>query len=135
MTLATKRQFIVSIAGIPGNWESSSGGDVTAGGTKVYDGGADVPNILGGLPETSDLELTRTFDPDRDVELLTALRKVVGRGRFTLTRQATDANRVKIGKPETHANALLIGVTAPEHEEGSADSSPVKLTFMTAGAA
>lgn len=135
MALATKRQFLVTVSGIPGNWDSSSGGDVTAAANKHYEGGNDRPTLLGGLPETSDLEVTRTFDPVRDGELLIQLRKAVGRGRFTLTKQATDANRVKIGKPETHPDCLLIGVSAPEHEEGSADPSPFKLTFATAGAA
>jgi len=135
VTLATKRQFIVSVAGITGNWESTSGGDITAPSTKVYDGGSDRPTILGGLPETSDLEVTRTFDPNRDEAILAQLRKSVGRGRFTLTKQATDANRVKVGKPTTYSNVLLVGMTEPEHEEGSSDASPVKLTFATAGAA
>lgn len=135
MTLATKRQFLVSVSGIPGYWASSSGGDVTAPVSKVFEGGQDRPVVLGGLPETSDLEVTRTFDPDKHSALLSQLRKVVGRGRFTVTKQATDANRVRIGKPETHPNCLLVGVSAPEHEEGSGDSSPFKLTFSTAGAA
>jgi hypothetical protein len=135
VTKALKYQFIFSISGIPGNWEQSSGGDISAPSTKVRDGGSDRPTVLGGLPETDDIEVTRTFDPHTEVALLAALRKNLGRSRHTLTKQATDANRVKVGKPVTYPGSLLVGLTEPEHEEGSSDPSTIKLKFSTPGAA
>jgi hypothetical protein len=135
VTKALKYQFVFSISGIAGNWEQSSGGDISAPSTKVRDGGSDRPTVLGGLSETDDIEVTRTYDPVTDVALLAALRKNVGRGRYTLTKQSTDANRVKVGKPTTYPGSLLIGLTEPEHEEGSSDLSQIKLKFSTPGAA
>ena len=132
---ATQKQVLVSVSGIPGYWNESSGADVTAAVTKIFEGGNERPVVLGGVPETSDIEVIRPYHPDTHGTILAKLKKEVGRGRFTVTKQPTDANKVKVGKPETHPSCLLIGATSTEHKEGSGDAQTWKLTFSTSGAA
>lgn len=134
MAKSTKRLFLVTVVGIPGTWRTSTGGGLHADVTKDFDGGASIPDVLGGLPEADDLEIARTFDPVRDLPILATLRPQVGRGRFTVTKQATDANFVKVGKPLTYANCVLTAVSDPESDASSSDVAEFTLTFATTGA-
>jgi hypothetical protein len=134
MAKSTKRLFLVTVVGIPGTWRTSSGGGLTAEVTKDFDGGSNIPDVLGGLPEAEDLEISRTFDPVRDLPIMATLRTQVGRGVFTVTKQATDANFVKVGKPLTYAGCVLTGMTDPESDASSSDVAEFSLTFATTGA-
>lgn len=134
MSKATKRQFLVTVSGIPGTWSTSTGGSLNADVTRDYDGGSDRPDLLGGVPTADDLEVSRTFDPVRDLALLEKFRREVGRGRYTVMKQATDANYNKVGKPLTYANCLLLGVNDPESDASSSDTAPITLKFATTGA-
>lgn len=134
MAKATKRQFLVHVNGISGNWRTSTGGSLNADTSTDYNGGSDIPDLLGGIPVADDLEITRTFDPVRDLALLEKLRREVGRGRYTVTKQATDANFVKVGKPLTYPRCLLKGINDPESDAASADVSEITLKFATTGA-
>ncbi|ASX98689.1 tail tube protein [Arthrobacter phage Colucci] len=134
MTKATKRQFITTILGITGTWASSTGGTLNADVTRDYDGGAATPDLIGGAPTADDLELSRGFDPVRDLPLLAKLRKEVGRGRYTITKQPTDANFTKVGTPLTYANCVLMSVNDPESDANSSDIPLVTLKFATTGA-
>lgn len=130
----TKSQFLVTIVGIPGTWSSATGGSLTAEVTKDYDGGALRPDMIGGRPSADDLEITRGFDPVRDLPLLEKLRKEIGRGRYTVTKQSTDANFAKIGKPITYADCVLIGCNDPDSDANSSDVAQIVLKFATTGA-
>lgn len=135
MTKATKRQFLVTVEGIPGTWRGFSGGGATAETTTDWDGGAERPDILGGPPTYDDLELVRTYDPERDAGWIERLDKLVGRGRFTLTKQPTDLMFTKVGKPRTYADCLLKGLTEPEADAESGDKAEITLVFATTGPA
>ncbi|QGZ17118.1 tail tube protein [Arthrobacter phage DrYang] len=130
----TKRNFISTILGIPGTWSTHTGGALNSDVVRDYDGGATTPDLIGGAPTADDLELSRAFDPVRDLPLLEKLRKEVGRGRYTITKQPTDANMTKVGKPLTYANCLLLSVNDPESDSNSSDTSPITVKFATTGA-
>lgn len=130
----TKRNFITTILGVTGTWSTSTGGTLNSDVTRDYDGGAAVPDLIGGAPTADDLELSRSFDPVRDLPLLEKLRKEVGRGRYTITKQPTDANFTKVGKPLTYANCLLLSVNDPESDANSSDVTPITVKFATTGA-
>lgn len=134
---ATQRQFLVEVQGIPGLWRSFSGGNITAEANKDYSGGANRPDLLGGPPDTDDIEVVRTFDPAVDQEWIDRIIRddLVGTGRYTITKIATDANFTKIGNPRTFANSLLTGLTEPDSDASSGDSAEITLTFATAGPA
>jgi hypothetical protein len=132
---ATKRQYLVTIEGIPGTWRQFSGAGGSASITKDFDGGSDRADLLAGPAEWDDIEVTRTVAPSRDDVWVAQLRKLLGRGRFNITKQATDANWTKVGKPTTYPDCLLNGLQEPETDAGSSDAAEIKLTFATSGPA
>jgi hypothetical protein len=135
MSKGTKAEFLVTVQGIAGTWRTSGGGGVTATTSKDYDGGALKPDILGGLQEFADLTVTRSFDPQRDLPVLEKLLPQVGRSEFTLVKQATDANRARIGKPIVYPGCVLSGMTYPDSDAAASDASEFTLTFANTGPA
>jgi hypothetical protein len=132
---ATKRQYLVTIEGIPGTWRQFSGAGGSASITKDFDGGSDRADLLAGPAEWDDIEVTRTVAPSRDDVWIEQLRKLLGRGRFNITKQATDANWTKVGNPTTYPDCLLNGLQEPETDASSSDAAEIKLTFATSGPA
>jgi hypothetical protein len=135
MAKTTKRLYLVTVEGIPGTWRTFSGGAGSASVTKDYDGGSDRADLLSGPPEWDDIEVVRTVDPTRDDAWIATLRKLIGRGRFNVTKQACDANWAKVGKPTSYPNCLLIGLGEPETDSSSSDAAEIKLTLSTSGPA
>jgi len=131
----TKNKYLVTIEGIPGTWRAFSGAGGTASVTKDYDGGSDRADLLAGPAEWDDIEVTRTVAPTRDDGWIKQLRKLLGRGRFNITKQATDANWGKVGQPTTYPDCLLNGLQEPESDAASSDAAEITLTFATSGPA
>lgn len=131
----TKNKYLVTIEGIPGTWRAFSGAAGSASVTKDYDGGSDRADLLAGPAEWDDIEVTRTVAPSRDDVWIKQLRKLLGRGRFNITKQATDANWMKVGEPTTYPDCLLNGLQEPESDAASSDAAEIKLTFATSGPA
>ena len=135
---AAKRQFLVQIDGITGQWRywaNKSGGEVTADSNKVYDGGSLVADVLASPAEVGDLTISRPFDPDRDHDLCTQLVRIVGQWRTTVSVQPTygDLSAAKV-KPRVYSNCLLTGVREPETDASSGDSADFELTFAVGSA-
>ena len=131
----TKNKYLVTIEGIPGTWRAFSGGGGSASITKDFDGGSDRADLLAGPPEWDDIEVTRTVAPTRDDVWIKHLRKLIGRGKFNVTKQATDANWTKVGEPTTYPDCLLNGLQEPETDAASSDAAEITLTFATSGPA
>lgn len=131
----TKNKYLVTIEGIPGTWRAFSGGGGSASITKDFDGGSDRADLLAGPPEWDDIEVTRTVAPTRDDVWIKQLRKLIGRGKFNVTKQATDANWTKVGEPTTYPDCLLNGLQEPETDAASSDAAEITLTFATSGPA
>lgn len=130
-----KRQFLVSWspAGtnvVEGLWAQKTGGEVTSETTKAYDGGDDKPAILAAPATPGNITLTRPYEPERDSAMAAALKKRVGRLTGQLLIQPTDVDYNVVGTPETFPDALLVGVTTPDVEAGSADASMISLEFV-----
>lgn len=132
---ATKRQYLVTISGIPGTWRTFGGAEASASITKDYDGGAERPDLLSGPTEHSDIEVVRTVAPTRDDVWIKQLRKLVGKGTFTVTKQYVNADWMKVGDPTTYPDCLLAGLKEPETDAASSDAAEISLTFATAGPA
>lgn len=130
---AAARQFIVTVTGGPvkieGTWASFSGGNVEAETTPVWEGGASYPDSIGGPATTADLELTRPYRPTRDQPIIDKLTKLVGSGVFTVSRQPTDADFVKVGKPTTYPECVLKSVSVPESDATSSEGSTYSIVF------
>lgn len=126
---AAQRQHLTSVKGIEGYWARKTGGDKSGDTTKVWDGGAKVPDVLGQPPETSDVVLVRPYKPERDGPLAKRLRLQVNKWRTTVTVQDTDPDLVPIGDPTVYSDALLKAVGEPERNAASGDTGELTLTF------
>lgn len=129
MAKSAKRQFLVKVAGITGNFMTKTGGEFTADTTKVYDGGSLQPDTLAGPAQGSNVVITRAYDYTRDSTVLASLVQQVGRWRTTVSVTPTDQDLVAIGTPRTFPNALLVGVTEPEVDASSGDPGILQLEF------
>jgi len=127
---SAKWQFLVKVDGIEGYWGGKTGGSISADTNKAWDGGARRPDVLGGRPNTEDVELVRPFDPIRDQPLLNALKSRVGEWRTTLSTQPIYADMTAVNIPgDVYSDALLIKLTPPEVDASSSDAAEVGLTF------
>lgn len=135
MAKASRRQFLVTISGIPGRYVSRSGGESSAPVSKAYDGGERVPDLVGGLPEVSNVVCGRHFDPDRDAALVARLRLAVGNFTATIQVQPTDFDFVPTGPATVYPAALLtrVGDVQPDAESG--DLARYELEFAVAAVA
>lgn len=127
---SSARHFLVKVAGIDGFFETKTGGGTSAAVTKVFDGGAEVPDNLAGPPETGDVVISRTYDPDRDGATVKSLLQKVG--RYTDTVSVTPTNRDMVARPElarVYSGALLVGCNDPDSDSSSGDAARWELTF------
>jgi len=127
---SAKWQFLVKVDGIDGYWAAKTGGSISADTNKAWDGGARRPDVLGGRPNTEDVELTRPFDPIRDQPLLNSLKSRVGEWRTTLSTQPIYADMTAVPTPgDVYSEALLIKLSMPEVDASSSDPAELALTF------
>lgn len=127
------RSFIVTVTGgpvkIPDTFAQFSGAAVEADSSPVWEGGSLYPEQLGGPATTGDIEVTRPYRALRDQPLIHKLQKLVGSAFFTVTRQPTDADFVKVGKPATYPECLLKAVKVPESDASSGEGATWSMTF------
>jgi hypothetical protein len=127
---SAKWQFLVKVEGIEGYWAGKTGGSITADTNKAWDGGAKRADVLGGRPNTEDVELVRPFDPIRDQPVLNALKSRVGEWRTTLSAQGVYADMTAVPIPgDIYSDALLIKLSPPEVDASSSDPAEIGLTF------
>jgi hypothetical protein len=129
MAFSSQRQFLITVSSVAGYFMSKNGGNVTSDSTKVYDGGAVVPQIITGPKEVENLTVSRAYDQNRDAPILERLRPQVGRFTTSITVQPTDADLVAVGKSSVYADAVLVGITEPEYESSSGDVAMFELEF------
>lgn len=131
MSKIAQRQFITKIAGIDGLWATFSGGEVSVGQTKTFDGGSTVPDILTANGEISDVTTSRTYDPDRDGPIEATLQRALSQQRAvrtTITRQPTDEDYTPSGPTKTF-EVQLKTVTPPEADANSGDAARISLVW------
>ena len=128
-TPIAQRQGLVKVAGVEGYFATKSGGAISSGGTKVYDGGALTPAVIASPPESEDITVSRAYDIQRDASIVMSLRQQVGKFRTTLSVQTTDTDMIASGPPFVYPEALLTGISAPDIDSGSGDAQVFELTF------
>lgn len=133
---SAQRQFLWTVAGIATPFAQKSGGEVTSDATKVWDGGAVVPDVIAAPAEVGDVTLTRPYDPERDQPVLDRLITLVGQWRTTISGQPLSGDmRAARTKPRVYPDALLIGVREPESDASSGDAADYELTFAVGSVA
>lgn len=129
MTITAKRSAAITVKGLTGFWANMTGGDTSAAATENWNGGSKVAAITTARPVISSITVTRPFDPATDREMCRTLRKLVGSSRYTITRQDTDDNDMKIGSPEVFSNCLLTKVATPDYDATASAAGVVSLEF------
>lgn len=127
------RQFLTSITGgpvqVPGYFATFSGAGVESDTTQSWEGGQAAPDVIGGPPTTSDIEVSRSYDILRDQPIIDALYKHVGSGKFTISQQPCTADFQPVGKATTYPGSLLKAISIPESDASSGDPAAYTLTF------
>ena len=139
-TQISKGSFVVTVQGLPGapadiTWAQATGGDVKAAVSKWRNGGDFRQQITTDAPEVDDLVLTRVPSMS-DLTWVEQHKKLVGRVRVTVSKQPLDSTGIKVGKPITYPNCVLVGVSDYEVDWDSiADKGALVYTFATSGSA
>lgn len=126
---SSQRQFLVKVEGIEGYFARKTGGNISAATSKAFDGGNPVPDLISAPPEAENVTCERTYDIQRDDEILRRLRPLVGVWRTTVSVTPTDRDLVAAAPPTTYPNALLVGIQEPEVDASSGDPATFALEF------
>jgi hypothetical protein len=130
-TPTAERQFIVTIPGIDSTpFAQKSGGDISADGIKVWNGGSLVPDVLAGPSEVDNISVTRPYDRILDADTLATLRAAVGKVRYTINVQPTDENLIASGPLTVYPNCLLVGFTELTMDASSGSAVTFGLSFL-----
>lgn len=129
--IATQRQQLVEVKGIPGYMATKTGGEVSAEPGKVHDGGQKKPTILNGMPETANLVVTKPYRPAVHAAILRSWQKRTGELETTVSVYDTDPDLGRIATPQNvYAPAKLARVSWPEYDSASTDPGYFELEFV-----
>lgn len=111
-------------------WNQKTGGQRTADITRDRPGGQLEEELLGGLPTTGAVTLTRTYNRARDHVLLNALAGKVGNGTITVSWQPTDGNMIPTADPAITRSGMLSAAPSlgPDYDSTSADKASLEIT-------
>lgn len=127
----SEARWLVTAAGIPGTFQTKTGGDVEVEHTKDRDGGQIAPKVFQGLPNVGDITVGRSLQVPRDQQIAKDLRARLangGRWTTTLTFRTLNEQMVPVGDPEI-AEAVLKNVKGAEINANSSQPSRFELTF------
>lgn len=127
--VASARQQLVEVTGWPGYFANFTGGEIAGEVEKTYDGGSLKPENHGGPPETSNVVVGRPYRPGPHGPIRKEWARQVMRLRTTVKVWDTDPDLGPIGQPRIYANALLVRLTAPEHDAASSTASTIEMEF------
>src|SRR5579872_1503750 len=130
---SSKRQFLVTIAGIACYWSALTGGGKVTTPERVFDGGNLNPYILTQPPTIDDIVVMRPYVVSRDDVLCATLQPQVGEWWTSLTEQPSDPNYVPGGTPTVWV-ALLTKVEPPQADANTAGAAFLTLTFSPTSA-
>lgn len=130
--IAAERQFVITIAGVAGNFARVTGGATAAETSHEFDGGSTEPEVLAGDATTGDITVSRPWRPQRDSAEQARLRPQVRRLRTSITVQPTDEDNVAVGRPTVY-RGLLKSVGPPNGQKGSNTAAMFELIFAVEG--
>lgn len=126
---AAKRQFAVTVAGIPWQFAKFTGGESSAAVSEAWNGGADSPDNTAGPRTISNIVVGRPFNPARDRPVIKKYEHLVGMVYTTIVKQDLDSNKTRVGSPKTYTRCLLIRVSEPEMDAAASEHSDFEMEF------
>lgn len=128
---AAQRHAIVTIAGLDDIvWHTMTGGGVSV--SLLPDPTSHEGEVIPGNPAAENISLATGFNPHDDRLWMRELKRSVGIGRYTITRQWTDENWRPLGEPETYPDCLLVGYDNPTSAPSGEDAEFV-ITLANTG--
>lgn len=127
----SEARWLIEVAGVPGTFQTKTGGATGVEHTKSRDGGQLKPRIYQGPPNTDDLTVSRDFQVPRDEEVRRALQARLNSGqRFTavITCRPLSETMGAVGQPHVY-EGVLQKVTPPEGNANSGQPSKLELVF------
>lgn len=121
--------FLVSVSGISGLFQTKTGGDTSSDVTKNWDGGSLTPAMLTTPASTDNITVSRAWDTSRDRTAHAAARKKVGRWVTTVSVTPTNDDLVAVASPTVYSNAVLVRVSEPPVDSSSGDPATFELEF------
>ena len=135
MGYMAKSSWLVTISGIIGTWDTQDGGGGSSEPIQHFRGGEQTATIIGTKPKFDDITVTRLFG-DGHLAIFAALTKKIGNSKHMITKQATDINGIRKGKPITYKNCVLKKVEYPPYDANATEeTSIITLVFSTNGPA
>lgn len=127
---ASQRQQLTEVSAIPGYMATRTGGERTAEPSEVWDGGALDPESLSAPATTGNIVTGKPYRPNVHGAILKQLDRQVGRYRDTLVIVDTDPDLGPIMETaRTYPNALLVRLSWPDGDAGSAEAGTFELEW------
>lgn len=107
---ASEQQWLISLVVANtdlGVFDKFAGGDVTSSPNKHRPGGMGDEVTYFALPSYSDVTISRVYETQRDHDLVTQLRKVVGRATAVVTMVPLDSNGAPFGANRVYTGRLI----------------------------
>lgn len=128
--MVAQRQFLVKVLGVEGTFSTKTGGRTAADTSRHFDGGSKKPETMASPAATENVTVGRVFRAVRDRAVINRLRPLVGIWRTNVSVQDLDGNLVAVpGGLTVYTNALLVGISDPEHDANSGDPANFELEF------
>src|SRR5579875_388738 len=131
-----QRQFLISISGIAGFWNTISGGDPSLSSTQAFDGGNPTPYVIVGNPILGNLTVTRNYSRERDAAISQRLKANLASGNqfnATITQTPTNPGYGTDGSAPDRWFGHLVGLSTPKGTTPSGSSAtPAQFSLIFA---
>jgi len=121
--------WLIKVSGVPGYFETKTGGESSSEVSKIWDGGSLKPDLMSGPPDIANVVVSRVYKHDRDYPTITTLRKNVGRWRTTVTVTPTNVDLGAYSRQTVYPEALLVRVSEPDADASSNEPARFELEF------
>ena len=128
MPISTEGSSRVTVEGIPGPWDTHTGGGLTRENSKQRPAAGEPHVAIQGRPMWDDLTVTRHYDPARDADWFHRLHRGE-RLTTTIVVQDIDPDGVPVPGARKSYAGTLANVTPPDGDANSDEAAKVSLTF------
>lgn len=129
-----KRDWLITVSGVPGVFDTKTGGGTGVQSKKYFGGGNTRPSVLKDRAEHKDIVVGRAFLSSRDMPIIAALRPVIDADddERTVRAQPLNARGLPEGPPIRYVGTIT-DMTDPESDsENGMDQSEFRLTLSVA---
>lgn len=126
--MAAQRDYLITVSGVPGYFQTITGGSKTSETTMDFDGGSKEPEVLTAPAVIENVTVGRTYKPERDAEFVKRVRDRVGITPKTITVHDVDADKQVIGINRQY-DGIIVGFTEPAADVNAGDRSRFEITF------